>query len=141
VYRRASDRDIPVARLIISGGAILSAYNTLSDPRTLISQMTMYSDGRVFVFLLGLLGIMAFADVVLNGLFGAKSLWPQIVKRRHVLLSALAICYVAQPYIAAMELRTSGLYTYYFGHAFMTMLVAYHDADKRSRDGAWLSNA
>lgn len=121
-------------RIYMGGNAIVSWYIAMTDPRSLMSLVTLTGEGAALIWLLMFVGAAALVDGIVNDLLPARFHWRCAVRQRHFILAALAFCYVAQLYVAFFKLRSTGLLMYYLWNAAAIIAVAFFDAHQRSRD-------
>lgn len=132
--RRLSDYALTLLRLYMGGNAVVTWYNAMSEPQSLIAMTTRTPDGKMLLWLLGIVGAMMAIDVIINDVLPSRFVWSRALKNRHYLFSALAFCYVSQLFVGAMSHQGLALLIYYVWNASIVMVASFLDAKKRSRD-------
>lgn len=132
--RRLSDYALTLLRMYMAGNAVVTWYNAISEPSSLIARTTATPDGKMLVWLLGIVGALMAIDVIINDVMPRRFIWNRALKNRHFLFSALAFCYVAQLFVGVMAHQGVALLIYYIWNASVIMVASFLDAKKRSRD-------
>lgn len=132
--RRLSDHALVLLRVYIGGNAVVTWYNAVSDPRSLVARLATNGDGMPLVWFLGFCGILVVLDAIINDLLPKKYTWNKAVKNRHLFFGGLACCYVGQLFVGVMSHQVMALLVYYVWNASIIMLASFLDAKKRSRD-------
>jgi len=132
--RRLSDYALTVLRMYMGGNAVLSWYNAMNEPSSMIARTSNTFDGTLLIWALGAVGAAMVIDVIINDLMPQSFKWGRALKYRHYLFAALAASYVAQLFAADMASHSNGLGITWAWHAGMTMIASFVDAKKRSRD-------
>lgn len=123
-----------IFRLYMGGLAIVCWYIATTEPLSMISLAASNNAGTILIWLMLLIGVALIVDVVVNDLLPTNFRWRLAVRHRHMLLSALAFCYVAQLYVAFSSVCSTGLLLYYLLNAGTIMFIAFVDAHQRSKD-------
>jgi hypothetical protein len=123
-------------RIYMGGNAIVSWYMALAEPRSLMHLVASSLEGSALIWLLMFVGVAALLDALINDFLPPRFHWRMAIRQRHLILAALAFCYVAQLYVAFFNLRSTGLLLYYLWTAITIMAVAFFDAHQRSKDAS-----
>ena len=136
--RRFTDYSLAAFRFSIGGHALMAWYNSTKDYQSMLGRATREFNGLGFIVLLmAFFGACIVVDVLINDVMPAKYRWPKALKHRHLLLSILGICYVAQPFVGAMSNKYYPLTEYCIWNALIIYLASFLDAKKRSRELEW----
>lgn len=143
---RLNDHFGALCRLSAGGNAVVSWYNSFSDPSARLAQIAQTHDGGILIWLMGLAGFAIILDVLMNdwtpdrimlGNRSFKIVWRKAFEFRHFLFLVLAFCYAAQPFVAEMGGHAISLFVYFFWHAIFNITVAFFDVRQRSRSIGW----
>ncbi|KAK1548192.1 hypothetical protein Q3G72_001039 [Acer saccharum] len=108
--QRLHDNFPALCRLYAGGDAVVSWYNSVNDPSSHLFKVAMTPDGSTLLWFMGIVGVAIIFDVLINdwtpdwvhiGPFSLQLTWHRAFQYRHFLFVALAMCYAAQPYVAA----------------------------------------
>ena len=144
--QRLHDHAMPLLRLYAGGDAIISWYNSFSDPYARLGRIAQTIDGGVLIWIMALAGLAIVLDVLINDFspsqirLGKHSMhiaWNKAFRHRHFLFVALSFCYVAQPYVAERGGYGVSLLVYFYWQAAQTIVIAFFDAKQRSRSIGW----
>jgi hypothetical protein len=134
VNHTGGDRAGSVFRLYMGGLALVSWYNAINEPRSMISLAAGTEAGVMLAWCLAIVGVAMVADALINDFLPSRFHWRLALQQRHILMAALAFCYVAQLYTAFSTLRSTGLLLYYLWNAISIMFIGLVDAHQRSKD-------
>ena len=144
--QRLHDHFPALCRLYAGGDAIVSWYNSYSDPQAKLFRIAQTADGGVLLWIMALAGIAIVADVLVNdwtpsciriGRWSMPVRWKRAFEYRHLLFVTLAFCYAAQPYVAEMNGYGVSLLVFFYWQAFQNLCIAFFDAKQRSRSIGW----
>lgn len=144
--QRLHDNFPALCRLYAGGDAIVSWYNSFSDPQAKLFRIAQTPDGGVLIWLMALIGVAVVLDVVINDLtpntvqFGRmhfRVVWQRAFRHRHWLFVALAFCYAAQPYVAERAGYGVSLLIFFYWNSFQNLAIAFLDARQRARSTGW----
>lgn len=144
--RRLHDHFPALCRLYAGGDAVVSWYNSNSDPHARLFSIAQTLDGGVLIWIMALTGLAIILDVVINdwtpntlriGKYNIHIAWKRAFRHRHVLFVILAFCYAAQPYVAARNGYGVSLLIFFYWNAFQNLAIAFFDARQRSRSQGW----
>lgn len=121
-------------RAYMGGNAFIAWFNATNEPYSLMGQTATIPAGLMFLWLLMISGMALLVDVIINDILPERFHWRVAVHQRHLILSSMAFCYVAQLYVAFYSLRSTGLLIYYLWNAGTLMYIALVDAHQRSKD-------
>lgn len=121
-------------RAYMGGNACIAWFNATNEPHSLISQAAAIPAGLMFIWLLMVAGVALLVDVVINDILPERFHWRVAVRHRHLILSTMAFCYIAQLYVAFYSLRSTGLLIFCLWNAATLMFIAMVDAHQRSKD-------
>lgn len=134
--QQGGDRAGSIFRVYVGGNAIVSGYLALVEPRSLMYLVAETPQGLALIFVLAIVGAAALVDALINDFLPARFNWRVAVRQRHFILAAMAFCYLAQLYVAFLNLRSSGLLIQYLWNVVAIMAVAFFDAHQRSKDAS-----
>ncbi len=134
--QQGGDRAGSIFRAYMGGSAVVSGYMAMYEPRSLMHLVASSMEGAVLIALLALVGVATLIDALVNDFLPARFHWRVAVRQRHLLLMAMAFCYVAQLYVAFLYLRSSGLLLHYLWNVVAIVAVAFFDAHQRSKDAS-----
>lgn len=133
--RRLSDRALPLLRLYMGGNAVVAWHSAVTNPGALLYRVASGSpDALNLVWLLGVVGFLVLADLVINDVLPERFRWHQALRHRHFFLIALSFCYVAQLFVGSMGGKVLHLLIYNVWNASVIMFAAFLDAKYRSRN-------
>lgn len=144
--QRLHDHFPALCRLYAGGDAIVSWYNSISDPEAKLFSIARTQDGGVLIGLMALAGLMVVLDVIINDWtpdfirIGHRQFhitWKRAFEYRHLLFVTMAFCYAAQPYVAEMGGYGVSLLIFFYWNAFQNLAIAFFDARQRSRSTGW----
>lgn len=144
--QRLHDHAMALLRFYAGGDAIVSWYNSFSDPGARLFRIAQTSDGGVLIWTMGIVGIAVVIDVLINdwtpqcirlGKWRMNIRWRKAFEHRHLLFVALAFCYAAQPYVAKQGGYGVSLLLYFYWQAGQCITLAFFDAKQRSRSIGW----
>lgn len=144
--QRLHDHFPSLCRLYAGGDAIVSWYNSFSDPQARLFRIAQTLDGGVLLWIMAIAGGVIVIDVIANDWtpdhiqFGSKSVrvaWRRAFEYRHFLFATLAFCYAAQPYVAAQAGYGVSLLIFFYWNSFQNIAIAFLDAKQRSRSVRW----
>jgi len=130
------DRAGSIFRVYMGGHALVSGYMALYESRSLMYLVATTVEGAVWILLLSMVGAAMLIDAIINDFMPGRFRWLVALRQRHFLLAALALCYLAQLYVAFIYLRSPGLLIHYLWNVFAIMGVAFFDAHQRSKDAS-----
>lgn len=123
-------------RVYMGGSAIIGWYMAMYEPRSMMHLVAKSGDGAVLFWLLLVVGAAAMVDAIINDFLPARYHWRVAVRQRHMILTAMAFCYIAMLYVAFIHLRSSGLLIQFLWNVSTIMAVAFFDAHQRSKDAS-----
>lgn len=132
--RRLSDYALTVLRMYMGGNAVVTWYNAITEPTSLVARTSNTFDGQLLIWILGIIGASMVIDVIINDVMPQKFQWKKALKYRHFLFAALAASYISQLFVSDMASHGNALRVSWVWHAGMTMIASFVDAKKRSRD-------
>lgn len=144
--QRLHDHAMPLLRLYAGGDAIISWYNSFSDPYARLARIAQTPDGSILIWSMALVGIAIILDVFINdwtpqriklGKHSIHLTWNKAFRYRHFMFVALAFCYAAQPFVAEMGGYGVSLVIYFYWQASQNMVIAFFDAKQRTRSIGW----
>lgn len=144
--QRLHDHFPALCRLYAGGDAIVSWYNSFSDPHARLFQIARTQDGGVLLWFMALAGVAIILDVLINDWSPAfirighkqfRLAWQRAFQHRHLLFVALAFCYAAQPFVAEMNGYGVSLLIFFYWNCFQNLAIAFFDARQRSRSLGW----
>lgn len=144
--QRLQDNFPSLCRLYAGGDAIVSWYNSFSDPHARLFQVAQTLNGGVLLWIMAMVGALVVIDVLLNdwtpervrvGPFSLRLNWRRAFKYRHFLFVALAFCYAAQPFVAVKAGYGVSLLLFFYWNSFQNIAIAFLDAKQRSRSAGW----
>lgn len=133
-------------RFAAGGDAIVSWYNSFSDPTARMFRIAQTQDGGTLIWMMGLIGMIVVLDVLLNDCtpdefhFGRRTIpirWKRAFKYRHFFFVALAFCYAAHPFVAERGGYAVSSALYFYWNASINIGLAFFDAKERTRDTGW----
>lgn len=131
---KAGERCGSVFRVYMGGSAIISWYMAMFEPRSLAYLAAASTEGEMLYWLLLATGVAALADAIINDFLPERFRWRSAVRQRHMILVAMAFCYMAMLYVALLYLRSSGLLFQFLWNVATIMVVAFLDAHQRKKD-------
>lgn len=143
---RLHDHAMPLLRLYAGGDALVSWYNSFSDPYARLGRIAQTLDGGILLWIMALAGLAIVIDVLINdftperlklGKHSIRLAWNKAFQYRHFLFVALSFCYAAQPYVAERGGYAVSLLVYFYWQAAQTIVIAFFDAKQRSRSLGW----
>lgn len=143
---RLQDHSVALLRLYAGGDAIVSWYNSFSDPSARLFSIAQTHSGGVWIWLMGLLGIIIVFDVLINDWtpsdirIGGRKIplnWRRVFVHRHWLFVVLALCYGAQPFVAEMAGGTVSLVMFFYWNSLQNITIAFFDVKQRLRSPMW----
>ena len=144
--QRLHDHFPALCRLYAGGDAVVSWYNSYSDPEARLFSIAQTMDGGVLLWIMAIAGVAIVFDVLVNDWtperihFGPLSMrlaWKRAFRYRHLLFVTLAFCYAAQPYVAEQAGYGVSLLIFFYWNAFQNIAIAFLDAKQRSRSIGW----
>lgn len=144
--QRLHDHFPALCRLYAGGDAIVSWYNSFSDPQAKLFRIAQTADGGVLIWIMALAGVAIVLDVIINDWtptrirLGRKQFhlaWQKAFRYRHLLFVTLAFCYAAQPYVAERAGYGVSLLVFFYWNSFQNLAIAFLDARQRSRSAGW----
>lgn len=144
--QRLHDHAMPLLRLYAGGDAIISWYNSFSDPFARLARIAQTQDGGVLIWIMAIVGIAIVLDVFVNdwtpsrikiGKHSIQLAWNKVFRHRHFLFVALAFCYAAQPYVAERGGYAISLLVWFYWNSMQTIVIGFLDAKQRSRSIGW----
>lgn len=144
--QRLQDHFPALCRLYAGGDAIVSWYNSISDPGARLFSIARTSDGNVLLWIMALAGLAVILDVIMNdwtpdfisiGHRNFRVAWQKAFRCRHLLFVTIAFCYAAQPYVAEMGGYRVSLLIFFYWNCFQNLAIAFFDAKLRSRSIEW----
>lgn len=144
--QRLNDHFPALCRLYAGGDAMISWYNSVSDPSAKLASIAMTQDGGVLINIMALAGLMVVLDVIINDWtpdfirIGHRKFhlaWRRAFEHRHLLFVTIAFCYAAQPYVAEMQGYGVSLLVFFYWNCFQNLAIAFFDAKLRSRSPQW----
>lgn len=134
IANTGGDRAGSVFRLYMGGNALVSWFVAMTEPRSMIRLAASSSEGTILSWALMLIGLAVVFDVLINDFLPDRFHWKTALRQRHILLAAMAFCYVAQLYVGFYSLHSPGLLLYYMWNACTIMFISFVDAHQRSKD-------
>lgn len=144
--QRLHDHFPALCRLYAGGDAIVSWYNSFSDPRARLFSIAQTQDGGILLWIMALAGAAIVLDVIMNdwtprylhiGNRAIRLAWRRAFEYRHLLFVTLAFCYAAQPYVAERGGYGVSLLIFFYWNSFQNIAIAFFDARQRSRGMGW----
>lgn len=144
--QRLNDHFPALCRLYAGGDAMVSWYNSISDPGARLFSIARTQDGGVLLWIMALAGLVIVLDVVINDWtpdfirIGRRQFnisWQRGFEYRHLLFVTIAFCYAAQPYVAEMGGYRVSLLLFFYWNCFQNLAIAFFDAKLRSRSTGW----
>ena len=120
----------------MGGTAIMTWYMAFFEPRSMVHMVAASADGAALFWLLLAIGSAAVLDAVINDFMPERFHWRIAVRQRHVILAAMAFCYMAMLYVAFLYLRSSSLLVQFLWNVVTIMAVAFFDAHQRKKDAS-----
>jgi len=124
-------------RIYMGGNAIVTWYRSIADPESSLYDFAKTYNGAALIWIMGMIGVAALIDAIVNDFMPARFKWKGAVQQRHFIMAGMAFCYAAQLYIALQENRPAGLLIFYIWNASIIMYVTFIDARQRARDAQW----
>jgi hypothetical protein len=146
IRQRLQDHFPALCRLYAGGDAIVSWYNSISDPGAKLFSIARTQDGNMLLWIMAIAGLAVVADVIINDwtpefiLIGHRRFrlaWQKAFVHRHLLFVTIAFCYAAQPYVAEMGGYRVSLLIFFYWNCFQNLAIAFFDAKLRSRSMGW----
>lgn len=144
--QRLHDHFPALCRLYAGGDAIVSWYNSFSDPHARLFRIAQTSDGGILIWIMALAGVAIVLDVLVNdwtpkaiciGKWRMAIRWRRAFEHRHLLFVVLAFCYAAQPYVAERSGNGVSLLVYFYWQSLQNLAIAFLDARQRARSIGW----
>lgn len=144
--QRLNDHFPALCRLYAGGDAIVSWYNSISDPGAKLFSIARTQDGGILLWIMALAGMAIVLDVFVNdwtpdfiriGHRHFHLVWKKTFEHRHFLFVTIAFCYAAQPYVAEMGGYAVSLLLFFYWNCFQNLTIAFFDAKLRSRSSQW----
>lgn len=144
--QRLHDHFPALCRLYAGGNALVSFYNSFTNPLAQIFHIAHTESGGVFVWVMGITGLAIVLDVLINdwtpdciqiGKWQIKLAWKKAFRHRHMLFVLLALCYGAQPYVAERSGYGVSLLLFFYWNALQNLGIAFFDARQRLRSPGW----
>lgn len=121
-------------RLSMCALAIVLWITSEVEPRTVIAQFSNATNGgAMLTVLLGVLGMVGAADILVNDVLDDRFTWRLAKRNRHFILIALAFCYTASMFVSLSTLKSPGLTIFYGWAVFSLISLAFVDAYQRKR--------
>lgn len=120
----------------MGGSAMVTWYMAMFEPRSMVHLVATAGQGAALFWLLLVVGAAALADAIINDFLPPRYHWRVAVRQRHMILAAMAFCYIAMLYVAFLHLRSSGLLIQFLWNVSTIMAVAFFDAHQRSKDAS-----
>lgn len=146
MMRRLQDQFSPFVRFYLGGQAVVTWYSATTNPESTLHAVAATPDGNVFMWILGLLGVVLLVDLFVNDWtpdqlhIGNRRLvlnWRRTWRYRHWLFVGIAACYAAQPQIADMAGENIAVMIVCYWNSLVCMAAAFLDAGERSRRLWW----
>lgn len=144
--QRLNDHFPALCRLYAGGDAMVSWYNSVSDPAARLASIARTQDGGVLLHLMAVFGLAVVLDVIINdwtpdfirvGHRKFHLAWQNAFEHRHLLFVGIAFCYAAQPFVAEMQGYGVSLLVFFYWNSFQNLAIAFFDAKLRSRSPQW----
>lgn len=144
--RRLHDHFPALCRLYAGGDAVVSWYNSITDPHSHLFSIGRTADGGVLLWIMALAGASLVLDVLVNdwtpnsvqiGRWRVRVGWRRAFEYRHLLFVVLAFCYAAQPYVAERGGYGVSLLVFFYWNAIQNITLAFFDARQRARSPGW----
>lgn len=144
--QRLHDHFPALCRLYAGGDAIVSWYNSFSDPQAKLFRIAQTADGGVLIWIMAMFGVAIVLDVLVNdwtpdririGKHSIRIAWKKAFRHRHLMFVALAFCYAAQPYVAARNGYGVSLLLFFYWNSLQNLIIAFFDARQRARSTGW----
>lgn len=144
--QRLHDNFPALCRLYAGGDAIVSWYNSFSDPLARLARIAKTQDGGVLIWIMALFGLAIVLDVLINdwtpaavkiGSHSFRLVWERAFEYRHWLFIALGLCYAAQPFVAERAGYGVSLLLFFYWNAVQNIAIAFLDARYRLRSPGW----
>lgn len=144
--QRLHDHFPALCRLYAGGDAIVSWYNSFSDPSARLARIAQTPDGSVLLWIMAIAGVAIVVDVLINdwtpdtirlGPKVVKIRWRKAFEQRHLLFVLLAFCYAAQPFVAERGGYGVSLLVWFYWNSAQTIVIAFFDAKQRTRGLGW----
>lgn len=144
--KRLSDYLSPYVRIGVGCDALVSWYNSFSDPAARMFRIAQNHYGGVVIWVMGMLGMLLILDALINDCtpdritFGKKTFlikWKRIFVFRHVAILALAMSYAFHPYIADKAGYPLSSAVFFYENALFIAGLAIFDAKERTRSIGW----
>lgn len=144
--QRLNDHAVPLLRLFAGGSAIVSWYNSYSNPNSGLFIIARTSDGGMLLWIMAVTGAAIVLDVLVNdwtpraiqiGPWRLRISWEKAFKHRHLLFVTLAFCYAAQPFVAARGGYGVSLVIFFYWNCFQNITIAFLDVKQRTRSPNW----
>lgn len=119
-------------RLSLFSLAIVIWAMTMLEPRSLMAQFGTTTGAGMLSSVAGALGVIGVIDVIINDILPERFQWQAAKHHRHMILVALAFCYVAQLYIAFTAFKSLELNVFYCWNATSLLSLALVDAHQRN---------
>lgn len=144
--KRLPDHFPALCRLYAGGDAVVSWYNSFSNPAAALARVARTPDGGVLIWIMAIAGVAIVLDVIINdwtpqfirlGNVSFRLAWDRAWRYRHLLFVILAFCYAAQPYVAERAGYGVSLLVFFYWNSFQNLTIAFFDARQRSRSLGW----
>lgn len=144
--QRLHDNFPALCRLYAGGDAIVSWYNSFSDPHARLASIARTQDGGTLLWIMAMVGFAIVLDVIVNdwtperlkiGKHSIRLAWNRAFQYRHFLFIALAFCYAAQPFVAERAGYGVSLLVWFYWNSAQTVVIAFFDAKQRTRSIGW----
>lgn len=144
--RRLGDLSSPYIRLILGGQALLNSYTSITNPSSALHDVARTIDGGYFMWAMGLIGIIAIIDMVVNDVLPEavtvgdrifRLSWDRTWSFRHWFFLGIAGCYLAQIAFSDVSSQALSITVICIFWTCMNILGAFVDAGERSRRVWW----